>query len=400
MNTSTNIPAHIPDSLVFEFDYLKETDDVSCPFHVYTGLSERGAPDFFYTPSYGGHWVAGNFELIREIYRDHERFTTLPTMSIPPVEGMRLMAPLQIEPPDHQKYRRVLSPLFTPAAALRMDVEIRRPVVQLIDAFADNGKCDFVRDFARYLPGQVFLSLMDLPPERREEFIGWADDVLSGDEEVQVRAAQNITQVITDFVDHKTAVPGEDIISTMVEARSEEGERLFNRDEMINTGCFLFLAGLDTVLNTLSFSWRFLAENPDQVKKLVEYPDTIPDGVEELLRLFSVVNGSRRVREDCEFNGVSLKKGEAILTPISAANLDESVFENPYEFEPGREANIHLSFGAGIHRCLGSNLARIEIKISLEEWLKRIPEFSIAGGEKIKAVAGITMGLKSLPLVW
>ena len=281
-----------------------------------------------------------------------------------------------------------------------MDVEIRRPVVQLIDAFADNGKCDFVRDFARYLPGQVFLSLMDLPPERREEFIGWADDVLSGDEEVQVRAAQNITQVITDFVDHKMAVPGEDIISTMVEASSEEGERLFNRDEMINTGCFLFLAGLDTVLNTLSFSWRFLAENPDQVKKLVEYPDTIPDGVEELLRLFSVVNGSRRVREDCEFNGVSLKKGEAILTPISAANLDESVFENPYEFEPGREANIHLSFGAGIHRCLGSNLARIEIKISLEEWLKRIPEFSIAGGEKIKAVAGITMGLKSLPLVW
>ena len=400
MNTPTNIPAHIPDNLVFEFDYLKETDDVISPFQVYTGLGDRGAPDFFYTTSYGGHWVARNFKLIRDIYRDHERFTTLPTMSIPPVEGMRLMAPLQIEPPDHQKYRRVLGPLFTPAAILRMDGGIRRSVVQLIDTFADNGKCDFVRDFAKHLPGQVFLSLMTLSQDRREEFIGWADDVLSGDEDVQVRAAQNITQVITDFVDHKISAPGEDVISTMVKARSEEGERLFNRDEIIDTGCFLFLGGLDTVLNTLSFSWRFLAENPEQVKKLVENPDTIPDGVEELLRLFSVINGSRLVREDCEFNGVSLKKGEAILTPISTANLDESVFENPYEFDPGREANIHLSFGAGIHRCLGSNLARIEIKISLEEWLKRIPEFSIAGGEQIRTATGITMGLKSLPLVW
>lgn len=400
MNTQHNIPEHVPSGLVFDFDYINDTAAHLNPFDGFKELLKKKPPEVFYAPHYGGHWVACSYRAIQDIYRDHENFTSVPIL-IPAIEVDAHLIPQQIDPPDHGRYRRILGPLFTPAATRKMESHIRTTARDLINKFADEGACDFVEDFALRLPTYAFLDLMGIPRDRVAEFVEWDRLMLAGTPEEQAGAQQSIVGFLAEFAEQKSHSPDDNWMSYLLSLENDgAGELKLTRPETLNIAMMLFVAGLDTVLNTLGHAWRYLAENAAKRKALVDDPELIPEAAEEFLRIFAVVNGSRRARHDVEFMGVKMKKGDAILLPTSVASMDPEFFENPTDVDFEREGNVHLAFGTGIHRCLGSNIARLEMRISLEEWLNKIPEFEIPAGAEFNVFSGVTMGLRNLPLTW
>ena len=400
MNAAQQIPAHIPNTLVFDFDYISETAAHSNPFNGFKELLSKKPPEVFFTPHYGGHWVACSYRAIQEIYRDHENFTSTPIL-IPAIEVEAHLIPQQIDPPDHGRYRRILGPLFTPAATRKMEAHIRSTARELINQFTDKGSCDFVEDFALRLPTYAFLDLMGIPRDRVAEFVEWDRLMLAGAPEEQADAQKSIVGFLAAFAEQKSKHLDDHWMSHLLRLESEDaGDMRLSREEVLNIAFMLFVAGLDTVLNTLGHAWRFLAENDEKRAQLARNPDLIPDAAEEFLRIFAVVNGSRRARRDIEFMGVQMKKGDAILLPTSMASMDPDFFDNPNDVDFDRDGNVHLAFGSGIHRCLGSNIARLEMKVSLEEWLSAIPDFTMPEGAALNVFSGVTMGLRNLPLQW
>ncbi|MGH6617142.1 cytochrome P450 [Sphingomonas sp.] len=398
--TQRVVPDHVPADLVFDFDYIQATHDVADPYQALMALDRNGYPDIFYSPLLGGHWVVRRYEDVFAIFRDHQGFTSYPIV-IPEIQAQtERMIPIQIDPPDHKKYRRVLGPLFTPAATNRLEEIVRETAIDLIDPLVPLGGGDFVRDFAHRFPPTVFLRFMGMPTDRLEEFVGWASDSLVGTAEQQVAAGAKITEFVGRFVDEKYHAPGEDWASIMVQATEPDGTPMLTRAEIINISFFLFLAGLDTVLNSLAHAWRYLATHPEAQQRLSTDPDAIPGAVEEMLRLNTITNNSRRARHDLIFRNVEMRAGDPVLLLAAAANRDGGKFPDPERADLEREHNLHLSFGAGIHRCIGSNLARAEMRIAIEEWLRRIPSFSLRPGAEIRSIGGVTMGLQSLPLSW
>jgi cytochrome P450 len=398
--STPRVPDHVPPELVFDFDYIQETSGREDPYEGLMALDRRGAPEFFYSPLLGGHWVARRYETVMEIFQDHRNFGTYP-MVIPPIHDQPVrMIPIQSDPPDHARYRKIMGPLFTPAAARRLENILRNTAAELMDPFAKRGHVDFIAEYAHKFPPLVFLRLMGMPEDRLDEFVHWAAETLVGTPEQQSKSSGQILKFVSEFVDRKNADLTEDWTSYLISAKDTEGNPALTRDELINIAFFLFLAGLDTVLNSLSHAWRHLASRPDAQAQLAADPGAIPAAVEDLLRFNTITNNSRRVREDMVFHGLALKKGDPILLLVAVANREESQFPNGGELDLGRQHNLHLTFGAGIHRCIGSNIARAELRISMEEWLKRIPSCRIREGTTIRSVGGVTMGLESLPLVW
>jgi cytochrome P450 len=391
-------PDHVPPDLVVAFDYKKATTGVSDQHAALNELDRQELPPIFYTPAYGGHWVVRSYALVHEVFNDHQNFSTFPSF-IPPIPDQLPLIPVQIDPPEHGRYKRILGPLFSPLATRRLEAFIRETAVELLGPIAGRSSCDFVKDYAQCFPQRVFLRFMGMPVDKSGEFVQWAKDFLIGSPQAKKDAGRKITEFIDGFVEEKMAAPGDDWAGTLIKARDTDGRPALTREEIVNICYMLFLAGLDTVTNAHSHMWRYLAENPHLQTALRADPSRIPANVEELLRLFAITNNSRKVRRDMEFHGLRLRAGEPVLLIVSTANRDPDQFPDPHRFDLDRDANVHLSFGAGIHRCIGSNIARAELRISLEEWQSRLPNFRLGEGE-ISSIGGVTMGLESLPLVW
>jgi cytochrome P450 len=335
------------------------------------------------------------------VFQDYDRFTT----SFDYAAGgdmARRMLPLELDPPDHNKYRSLLTPLFSPKAIDRLESSIRATCDRLIDEVISRGECDFMKDFARILPGTVFMELMGLPMERREEFFEWEEVFFHGGTADQRRTTgKEIEAALAQLVERRRARPEEDLMSMLVHSTFADGSPIPYEDVM-DMCWLLFIAGLDTVHAGLGHSFRYLAEHPDRRQELVADPTLVPAAVEELLRWHSWVNPARTVRNDCEFHGIQMKRGEKIGALAVIADRDPAVYENPEDVNFHREHNIHWAFGGGPHRCVGSHLARRELGIALEAWVDRIPDFRIAPDES-EALRYATLGMFSLPhlpLVW
>jgi len=308
----------------------------------------------------------------------------------------RPLIPLQINPPDHLRYRKLLDPLFAPREINKLDDEVRKLANELIDAFIDAGEVEYSEAFAIPLPCTVFLALMGLPQDELPHFLELKDNLIRppggfGAEEgfdVQRRTAIEIYDYFQQAIDERRANPRDDFITKFTQVEFE-GSRL--SDEEILDVCFLFImAGLDTVTAGLGCSMAYLAQHPEQRRELIDDPSLIAGAVEELLRWEGVVPGSvRYIAQDVELNGQLLKAGQSAHLIISAANLDPNEFPDPDLVDFEREGNRHLAFGGGIHRCLGSHLARLEMRASIEEWHKRIPEYEIAPGDAPRYISGL-----------
>ena len=316
------------------------------------------------------------------------------------LKNKRPMIPLQIDPPEHKKFRKLLDPIFAPRKMAAMDEEVSVLVNRLIDRFIDRGEVDFAKEFSIPFPSEVFITLLGLPLEELPEFLKMKDGIIRPDHVTGrgygSQAAQDYQQQIADSVydyfdmvlDQREAERRDDLLSLFLDAEME-GDRL-SREDILDI-CFLFLiAGLDTVTATLDCMFSFLAQHPGHRRQLVEDPALIPNAIEEMLRWETPVMGIARVAvEETEVGGCPVHAGDQIMVMIGSANTDEAEYADGDVVRWDRDVNPHIAFGGGIHRCLGSHLARMELRVALREWHKRIPDYEVEPGHTLVYTPGI-----------
>lgn len=396
-------PTHVPPELMVDFDFFQIPPGTTDPAEIWHDLVRRGVPKIFFTPRNGGHWVFLEYEDIVEGYRDYEKFSTYQA-PIPPIEPFPTVQPQGVDPPEHDVFRRILAPLFTPIAVRGMHAELDQRAVALIDAIADQGHCDFIADYAAKLPTGTFLYLMGLPEERLPEFLRIANVFFrSTDEAERKRNIEEIYAILDVMFQDKRKNPGKDIASAILAGKGPGGAEIPYQD-ILDCGFLMFVAGLDTVTNTMAYIWRYLATTPDArayFRKHLNDHDEMLRAIEELFRINAVSNLYRRVQKDMVYKGVSMKRNDRLILPNTVANRDPRVFENPNAIDLDRKVNRHVTFGVGPHRCVGSHLAKREILVSIQRWLERIPDFTLAQDQSAcHAFGGSVMGFESLPLVW
>ncbi|MBB3602644.1 cytochrome P450 [Mycolicibacterium sp. BK556] len=302
------------------------------------------------------------------------------------------LIPLGIDPPEHARFRTLLEPMFSPRRMEAQEADIAQRVNRFIDTFIDRGSCDFTAEFAELFPSSVFLGLMGLPWEELDTLVAMRDGLLhpGTDEstldeklEIQRRTAQDVYAYFDSVLDQRTAVPCDDLLTELTQARLDGGP--VSRDDLLSICFVLLTAGLDTVTDTLTCFWAYLAQHADQQRQLSDQPDVIPRAVEELLRWETPVPWAVRwAREERTLGEHTVSAGHHLLVNLGAANVDPADFSDPLTVDFDRRGNRHLAFGAGPHRCLGSHLARRELRIALREWHRRIPEYTLSPGYEVR----------------
>jgi cytochrome P450 len=331
----------------------------------------------------GDSLMVNNRALVDEVLRNPGVFSSEDLIE----QGNTLpLIPLGIDPPAHVRYRKLLDPLFAPRRIDALEADITERVNRFIDTFIDRGSCDFTAELAELFPASVFLGMMGLPWEELDTLVELRDGLLrpgtaamQPEERSAIQRATG-TRVYAYFdaiLDERAAEPRDDILSLFARLQAEEGS--LRRDEVLAI-CFVMLtAGLDTVTDSLTCFFAFLAQHPDHRRQLVENPDVIPNAVEELLRWETPVPSTVRwAREDAVIGGQPVAAGNHVMVNLGAANVDPSEFDQPLEVRFDRDMNRHLAFGGGVHRCLGSHLARRELRIALREWHRRIPDYTLS----------------------
>lgn len=315
------------------------------------------------------------------------------------------LIPLQVDPPEHRKYRRLLDPIFAPKRMNVLEPDITAMVNELIDQFIDKGGCEFATEFAIPLPSSVFLKLVGLPLSELDSFLEMKDGILRPTgtdlDEIQANqkvAAKRVEDYFAAAVKERKKERQDDILSLFLDAEVES-ERLTD-DEILGI-CFLFiLAGLDTVTDSLECFIARLSQHPDERAAIVDDPSIIPSAVEELLRWETpVTTVARKARRDVDLGGCPIHAGDSVSVVIGSANTDEQSVPGAGTVDLNRNPNRHLAFGGGVHRCLGSHLARLELRIALREWHRRIPEYSIVPGTELMYQMGLRH-IEELPLTF
>jgi cytochrome P450 len=395
------IPAHVPPERVVTFDFRRDPRMRTDPWGLIRELTHK--PEIFYTPELGGYWVVNRNALAEETFRRHDLFSNR-YVTIPKIPGAPPLIPNNIDPPDHAKYRKFLAQkLFSPRALASLEDDARKLARDWAVRTVPAGQCDFVPSFAQPMPVDLFLRMMDLPADNRDMFMPWVRGVFRPETPEEGTAAfRDLGGYFHGWLSERIANPteaGGHMLPAMLAA--EIDGRKLNLDEMISIWMMLFLGGLDTVTAQMTHVMRFLAENPGHRRQLIDNPALIKPAIEELLRRFGIANIARVVRDDCDYHGVAMKAGDMVLCSTAIAGLDPTAFANPEIVDFARpNVDQHTGFGAGIHICPGAYLARLELRVMLEELLPRLPGLHVPEGGVIEASSGGTLSLTTLPLAW
>jgi len=349
-------------------------------------------------------WYLLGFEDQREAFQKSDIFSSRVVSPIIDQKDQPPWIPLTLDPPEHQKYRRLLNPWFTETTAKEITPRVRERCIELIESFRSSGRCDLVTDFARLYPTHIFMKIMGLPVEESGKFLRWIDELMhtsdaaDPDRSLRLRTQQEISQYLGELINARRTEPRDDLVSYLTRATIDD--RQLTDMELLAISFLLYMAGLDTVAGMLTYIFRHLAEHPDHRNRLREHPETIPDAVEEFLRYYAIVTTARFVTRDVEFAGCPMHAGDRVVLPTAASGRDPKQLADADKFIIDRPENRHLSFGAGPHRCLGSHLARVELAVAIEEWHQRIPDYHIEPRSKITQHVEGVAGLDSLPLMW
>lgn len=393
------IPSHVPTSLVRDIDIYAPPGGAD-DYHLAMKQVQDTCPDIFWSPYQGGHWVSVRGEdLYRQFLPKYELYSSR-TLSVPKEEALpyRLL-PIESDPPEHTQFRALIAPWFTPKAIGDLERKARELTVTLIEGFKGRGQCEFVTEFAQHLPIAIFMSLVDLPWSDREYLMGLAErQVYQKSHEDRLDSLGKMQQYLAVKLAERRARPGSDMLSKI--ATERVNGRLLTETEQAGMATLVLIGGLDTVASMLGFVASFLARNPVHRRQLVEEPGLIPNALEELIRRHGVAQPSRLILKDHEYKGVQFKAGDQIILSTMMHGLDEREFPEPLKVDFRRKIEPHSNFGNGPHRCPGSFLARTEIKVYLQEWLQRIPEFSIKAGEKPIIRTGVNGSFCRLVLTW
>lgn len=396
------IPEHVPASLVKPFPFVFGTTTTANPYTDWVPQIHRDGPDIFYAPhGYPGGspaWVVRKVDHLREIYFDTDTFSSKDFSPYAKLVGESwINTPVEIDPPEHAKYRKFINPLFTPKAVAALDDKIRQYAIDYVDAFRDHGHCEFMGQFAFEFPIKVFLELMDFPLDNTAKFLEWEYGLLHEMDMGKIAdATRNVVAFLREQIEDRRKNPRDDVISYALEV-DVDGRKL-NDDELVGFSFNLFIGGLDTVSTNMGLQFLHLARNPAQQQFLRENPHEIPHAIDELMRAYAPVTTFRTCRKEVEFHGIKMMPGDKVMMSTTLAGRDPAEFDSPEEIRFDRRPR-HISFGFGPHMCVGMHLARREMRIALEEFLGRIPEFRVQPDHEIEYHLGMIQPVE-LPLVW
>lgn len=372
-------------------------------YEVYAVMRESGpfshqdVPFLGQTP--GGAWVATRYDECYEILRDWRSFSSKPVGANPTSFGDIV---INLDPPRQQQLRKVLNPYFSPGRMKELEPQVRAITDGLIDSFIESGRGDLA-DVAWQQPGIVFFRhLLGMPVEDVPLYIEAADLGINGEsEEVRIGAMTNLYHRVRDEIDKRRSEPSRDDLIDVLLAAEIDGEKL-SFDDAVANALLLVQAGLETTSSAMSFAFFYLGTHASERDRLVREAELMPTAIEEFIRFAGSVHGLHRsVAEEVELSGQKFCPGETVVVNYAAANRDAREFDEPDKCILDRQTNRHLGFGAGVHRCLGSNLARLEFRVGVEQTLKRIPDYSIPPGAKVDFHGNsVTRGYRALPVVF
>ena len=398
-------PQNVPADRVHDID-MYALADIAEGFHeAWSKACPPGTPDLIWTPRTGGHWIATNGETIREIYSDPVRFSS-EVIFLPKEAGEAYaMVPTRMDPPEHTPYRMALTKGLGAPQVRAVEEQVRSIAVELIDGFAADGHCDFAADYADIFPVKVFMTMADLPMADVPALSKFAAAMTRPEGSTPQEQAANLDAANQGFFDYLRPIIAErrgsdrtDLI-TMTISNKVDGQQMSEENEL-GLVALLLLAGLDTVVNFLNFFMIYLARHPETVTELRERPESLRRNAEEMFRRFPVVSEARMVAHDLEYRGVEFKRGDMILMPTSLHGLDPTINDDPWKLDLLRTGGGHSTFGGGPHRCVGLHLARLEVMVTVEEWLKRIPAFTLKEGTNPRYFSGIVAAVQNVQLEW
>jgi cytochrome P450 len=367
------------------------------PFPVYDALRDR-CP-VAHSDVYGGFFVLSRYEDIEAAARDHRIFSSR-SLLIPDVGLTPNSPPLDLDPPEHTQFRQVLLPYFSPGRTQKLEPITRSVAAELIKGFAGRGRCDVAQHFTKHVPITVLSHLLGVEPRDEALFSNWTDLIVSGGPDPQVSAQANveIREYFARLIEQRRKEPKDDLVTFLV--NGAVGNEAMSTEDQLGVASLLLVAGIDTTWCMLGNSLWWLAQHPSARQRLTREPELWPSAIEELLRRFAPVSVVRIVTEDVSIDGTAIPRDEHILLPFPAANLDPEAFPEPHTMQLDRAPNRHLAFGAGVHRCIGAHLARMELRVGLDEFLRRIPHFELDGDDPVSWKPGQIRGPNRLLLRW
>lgn len=382
-----------------DFDHL-DPAWVDNPYPIWDELQQK-CP-IAHTDRYMGVYFVSRHEDVRAVALDTEHFSSRLGIFIregrPPVMPA---PPITSDPPVHSAQKKLLLPAFTPDAIRRYEPQTRAICRELLEPIASRSSCDGAIDYAQEIPVRVIATMLGVPSKNGDLFRRWVHEFLElgvTDRNAMERAVAEMRAFFAAEIAERRKMPREDLISFLAEARMD-GRKL-DDEHITGTLRVLLLAGIDTTWSMIGSCLWHLANHPDDRKRLVAEPALIPTAVEEFVRAYAPATPAREIVKETQINGCPFKEGEMVMLSFPAANRDPAMFPDAGRVVIDRSPNRHAAFGLGIHRCLGSHLARMELTVALQEWLAKIPDFSLAPDGAVEWAAGQLRGPRTLPLVF
>jgi cytochrome P450 len=405
-------PAHVPEALVVDFDIHADPALLADPHARVLELATT-APPVFWSPRNGGLWFANSHAANYTASRDTETFSSglnpSPEMmqamlaAMPPgTTRIPKAVPITLDPPEHTKYRAPLQKVFSPKTIAGLRDSIRDLARDLVSAVAAKGQCEFMSEIAEPLPVQVFLKMLGLPLDRMQLYRALVKEhmasVGTGDLAGTIGRSIRIVDAMRDIALERRDHPQDDMLSLLWQIEIDGQPTTI--EDIENYAVLLFIAGLDTVMNGMGLAMRGLALNPDLQQQLRAEPKLIPEASEEMMRRYTFTTPVRRVTRETELCGATLLPGDTINIFLAAADLDPSEFPDPARFDLSRANNVHIGFGVGPHRCLGSHLARVELQVLYEEMLAGLPQFRLDPDHPPVYHGGHVIGIERMNFAW
>ena len=388
---------------IFDPDYVRD------PAPVWDDLRER-CP-IAHTTRWGGSWLPTRYEDLQQMVKMVPALSSRSSVVVPPPPELRevLVAeakkygsespPITADPPEHMPFRRLILPFFSPHAVEGQIPYTRALCNSLIDGFIETGRADAAADYAQQITPRVIAHVIGIDPARADDFVDWVRGLLEFGQtqpELRIKYRGVIRDFFQEMVSERRANPGDDAISTLISAEVD-GKKLDDY-KIVGVCVLLLVAGIDTTWSSISSSLLHFATHPEDQARLRAEPELLPMAVEELLRFYSPVTMARKVTEPVEMDGVEMVPGDRVLLNFPGANRDPAAFDRPDEVQLDRKRNRHIAFGVGIHRCAGSNLARMEMQVALRVWFDRIGAFTLADPDAVTWAGGQVRGPRTVPV--
>ena len=400
-DTASVMPEHPPVlDWIHDFDHTdpRWTEN---PYPIWEEL--RKASPVVHTERFLGCYMPTTYQAVREIAHDTEHFSSRRVIvrDVRP-ETMNPAPPITSDPPVHKPAKQVLLPPFTPDAMKKLEPRVRAICNELIDEFIADGKCDAAARYTKHIPVRAIAHMLGIPEKDGELFIEWIHGILElgiKDDNALMAAVHEMSAYFAGHIEYRKTHPSDDLISTLMKATDGNGQPLSDQ-HVLGSLRLLLIAGIDTTWSAIGSSLWHLAKTPADRERLLAEPELMPSAVEELLRAYSPVTMAREVMKETTISGCPVKPGNMVLLSFPAANRDPAVFPDADKVVIDRKENRHAAFGLGIHRCVGSNLARMEMTVAIEEWLKRIPDFRLDPAGKVTWSEGTVRGPRQLPMLF